>query len=240
MNITELALDPILVPFDDTYILYDPSDLLSYVLVYYSLLPIGILIFYFSWFLSTRELEALIIAGGQVANELLNNIIKNIIKEARPASFGSSFQKDTLRSAHGMPSAHSQFMGFFLAYWSLKLVLHWKGISTARKFGSIVAMALTTFMVAVSRIYLGYHSLAQVSVGVALGGLLGSLFYLAVGIIRYVGLLDWLLSWRLCQMLWVKDSFNCCPLSLQDEFNAWKLRSEGPSHKKVLSSKKSL
>ncbi|SCU78930.1 LAME_0A06458g1_1 [Lachancea meyersii CBS 8951] len=240
MNVTELALDPILIPFDDTYILYDPSDLLSYVLVYFSLLPIGILIFYFSWFLATRELEAVIIAGGQFVNEILNNILKNIIKQPRPASFGSSFQKDTLRSAYGMPSAHSQFMGFFLAYWSLRLVLQWEGIGRARKAGSILAMVVTTAMVALSRIYLGYHSRAQVSIGVALGGLLGSLYYLAVGIVRYLGLLDWILTWRIVQRMWVKDSFNCSSKSLKEEFEAWNLRKVTSKHRKEHSDKKSL
>lgn len=221
MNVSAVTLDPVLIPFDDTYILYDPNDVLSYVLVYYSLLPIGILIFYFSWFISSRELEAVIIAGGQVVNEALNNIIKNIIKEPRPASIGSSFQKDTIRSAYGMPSAHSQFMGFFVMYWSLKVVLHWRGLSNARKLSSILAMGFTTVMVAVSRIYLGYHTAFQVCVGVALGGFFGSMYYMAVGIVRYMGLIDWVLGWTFCKRLWVKDSFNTNSLSLHDEYEAW-------------------
>ncbi|CEP63669.1 dolichyldiphosphatase LALA0_S08e07888g [Lachancea lanzarotensis] len=240
MNLSELVSDPILIPFDDTYILYDPSDPLAYVLVYFSLLPIGILIFYFSWFLATRELEAVIIAGGQLINEILNNILKNIIKEQRPASFGNSFQKDTLRSAYGMPSAHSQFMGFFLAYWSLKLVLHWEGIGSVRKTLSILAAVLTTAMVALSRIYLGYHSVAQVSVGIALGGFLGSSYYLAVGIVRYLGIVDWLMSWRIVQRLWVKDSFNFSSLSLKEEYEAWNLRNLSAKHKKESLTKKNL
>lgn len=222
MNVS--YVDPILIPFDDTYILYDPSDILSYVLVYYSLLPIGILIFYFSWFISSRELEAVIIAGGQVVNEVINNVLKNIIKEPRPAFFGSSFQKDTMRSAYGMPSAHSQFMGFFTMYWSLKLVLQWRGLTKTRKYVSVLSMAFTTMLVAFSRMYLGYHTIAQVSVGVAFGGLLGSLYYLAVGVVRYMGLLRWILGWPICKRLWIKDSFNVNPSSLRDEYEAWEKR----------------
>ncbi|SCU77474.1 LAFA_0A01882g1_1 [Lachancea sp. 'fantastica'] len=240
MNLNELVADPILIPFDDTYILYDPSDPISYVLVYFSLLPIGILIFYFSWFVATRELEAVIIAGGQLINEILNNVLKNIIKEQRPASFGGSFQKDTLRSAYGMPSAHSQFMGFFLAYWSLKLVQQWSGIGSIRKALSILAAVLTTAMVAISRIYLGYHSVAQVSIGIALGGLLGSLYYLAVGIVRYLGIVDWVMSWPIVRRLWVKDSFNCSSLSLKEEFEAWNLRKVSSKQRKESLTKKTL
>ena len=103
------------IPFDDTYILYDPNDLFSFICCYLSLLPVGILVFYFSWFIITREIEAVILAGGHVVNDIANNIIKNIIKETRPIDFGS-FQKDSVRSGYGMPSAHSQFMGFFTMY----------------------------------------------------------------------------------------------------------------------------
>ncbi|SCU83311.1 LADA_0C10704g1_1 [Lachancea dasiensis] len=238
MNVTEVVMDPTLIPFDDTYILYNPSDPISYVLVYFSLLPIGILIFYFSWFVSSRELEAVVIAGGQVVNELLNNVLKNIIKEPRPVVLSSEFQANSIRSEYGMPSAHSQFMGFFLIYWSLTLVLKWEGIGKIRKFFTVAIMSAVAAMVAFSRVYLGYHSLAQVSVGLALGGLLGSGYYLAVAIVRYMGLLRWLLGWRLCQRLWVKDSFNCCPFNLRDELNAWTLRCVSSKSRSKLSIKK--
>ncbi|SCU80568.1 LAMI_0B02982g1_1 [Lachancea mirantina] len=220
------------IPFDETFILYDPSDALAYVLVYFSLLPIGILIFYFSWFISGRELEAVIIAGGQVVNEIFNNILKNWIGHARPMSFGASFQKDTMRSEYGMPSAHSQFMGFFCMYWSLKIVTSWTGLSRVRKTVSLLAFFLSSICVAFSRWYLGYHSFDQVSIGVTLGGFLGSLYFMGVGILRYLGLIDWVLSWKISRALRIKDSFNNCPLSLAQELEQWHTRCLAASEKK--------
>ncbi|CAI4494140.1 CIC_collapsed_G0020790.mRNA.1.CDS.1 [Saccharomyces cerevisiae] len=123
MNSTAAAINPNpnVIPFDDTYILYDSHDFLSFLSAYFSLMPILVLAFYLSWFIITRELEACIVAFGQLMNEIFNNVIKNIIKQPRPVSFGASFQNDTIRSGYGMPSAHSQFMGFCFTYNSLKI-----------------------------------------------------------------------------------------------------------------------
>lgn len=232
MNTTETTLNPNLIPFDDTYVLYNPQDPISFLCVYFSLLPIGILLFYFSWFLCTRELEAVIIAGGHVLNDILNNIVKNIIKQPRPNFFGDSFQKGTIRSGYGMPSAHSQFMGFFAIYHTLRILLYWQGLSQARKFLSIVVILVAALCVAGSRVYLGYHNTEQVVIGVSLGACAGSLYFLAVGIVRELGLIDWVLSWPIVKRLWVKDSCYYAPLSLQAEHEAWEKR------RKTLDSKK--
>lgn len=232
MNNSIVSINQSLIPFDDTYILYDPNDFLSYVLVYFSLLPMLILVFYFSWFITTRELEAVIIAGGQVINEILNNIAKNIIKQSRPAFFGDSFQKDTIRSAYGMPSAHSQFMGFFCMYWSLKVLTNWRSLSKIRKTSSILSFITATALVALSRAYLGYHSVIQVVAGVLFGSFLGSGYFIAVAIVRHIGLIEWVLSWSIIRRFWIKDSFNIASLSLADEHQAWETRRKSPQAKK--------
>ncbi|CCH62080.1 hypothetical protein TBLA_0G01340 [Henningerozyma blattae CBS 6284] len=221
-NITDL--NPNIIPFDDTYILYDPSDLISFLSAYFSLLPILILTFYLSWFISTRELEACIMAAGQLANEIFNNIIKNIIKQPRPISFGDSFQNDTLRSGYGMPSAHSQFMGFLFIYISLKYTLSWKDLSVCKRKLGIVFFALLAFCVCSSRVYLMYHSIDQVFIGFCIGLCTGSSYYLLVGILREIGIINWVLSWWLARRLYIKDSYNLAPLSLREEYDAYLLR----------------
>ncbi|AMD21834.1 HFL022Wp [Eremothecium sinecaudum] len=213
-----------LIPFDDTYVLYDPTDPISYFSCYFSLLPIAILIFYFSWFVTTREVEPAFIAVGHIINDVLNNIAKNVIKEPRPYNFGT-FQRDTLRSGFGMPSAHSQFMGFFAIYLGLRIWLQWAGLKYRRKVMASVALVLATLSVASSRVYLGYHNVSQVSVGVVLGMLLGSNYFICVGFLRNSGISDWILSWPICRWLLIKDSTFYSSTTLRDEYEAyWKRR----------------
>lgn len=212
-----MSFNPNIIPFDDTYILYDRTDPVSFVCAYFSLLPIGVLIFEFSWFITTRELEACIMAAGQVANEIFNNIVKDIVKQPRPFVFGDSFQQDTIRSAYGMPSAHSQFMGFFAAYTSLRYLYRWKSLTEAKRLAGCGFVTTLAMCVCFSRVYLKYHSLEQVLVGFTLGSALGSTYYVVVAIIREVGLIDWLLTWRICDYLHMKDSCNSVPLTLKEE-----------------------
>lgn len=219
------------IPFDDTYILYDPNDVFAFVCCYFSLLPVGILVFYFSWFIITREIEAVILAGGHVLNDISNNIIKNIIKETRPIDFGS-FQKDSVRSAYGMPSAHSQFMGFFMMYMGLRVWCQWSGLTKWNKVVASFGLFLASAGVVVSRVYLGYHTGKQVMVGFSIGAFFGTCHYIASMLVRYIGLVDWFLSWKLVQMFLIKDSCYQAPFSLKDEYNAYLKRREYKSRTK--------
>jgi len=223
----ELTLHANLIPFDDTYVLYNGDDVFSFISCYFTLLPIFIMVFYFSWFVVTRELEACVLAGGHVVNDIVNNIVKKIIKQPRPYNyFGDSFQQNTIRSGYGMPSAHSQFMGFFAMYVGLRLFVFWE-TSSRNKHAGLCALVGAALLVAWSRVYLGYHSVSQVSVGLSLGAALASVYFIVVVYVRRIGLARWFLSWRICQRLYIKDSTCEEPLSLQQEYAAWKQRVNG-------------
>lgn len=173
------------IPFDDTYILYDPEDPLAYLSVYFTLLPVLILAFYLSWFIVTRELEPCFIAFGQVCNEVFNNVVKNHIREPRPGSLFrdaqlASFQQGTVRSGYGMPSAHAQFMGFCTAYFALQIWLRWTGNPPFERAAILLLIMLLAVGVCASRVYLQYHSARQVWLGYQLGAYVGTIYYLAV------------------------------------------------------------
>ncbi|KAH3903044.1 dolichyldiphosphatase SCDLUD_000654 [Saccharomycodes ludwigii] len=214
-----------LIPFDDTYVLYNPDDILSFLSCYLTLLPVFILVFYLSWFIVTRELEACILAGGHVLNDILNNIIKNIVKQPRPHNLlHDSFQTNTiLRSGYGMPSAHSQFMGFLSMYLILKLYCYWDTPKLNKIIGSIT-IVITSLLVAASRVYLQYHSIEQVLMGLVLGASLASFYFIVVSILREWGITNWLLTWTICQRLWIKDSCYYKSQNLQTEYTLWKQR----------------
>lgn len=218
------SFNPNLIPFDDTYILYDATDSLSFLSAYFSLFPIAVLVFQLSWFITTRELEACIIAAGQVANEIFNNILKTILKQPRPMSFGESFQNDTLRSNYGMPSAHSQFMGFFCMYVGLRYCLRWKGLSKTKRLLGVSTVTIMAFCVCFSRVYLRYHTLGQVLVGFSVGLATGSTYFLIVGLLRECKVIDWVLTWKLAQLLYIKDSCNLAPVTLKEEYQDYQRR----------------
>lgn len=222
-----------LIPFDDTFVLYNSDDILSFGLVYFTLLPIFVMVFIFSWFITTRELEACILAAGHVVNDIINNIVKNIVKEKRPLGLfanESSFQKNSNRSGYGMPSAHSQFMGFLTGYMILRVLFFWRFDKSIKgllcKYLGLLLLIVSTGLVAFSRVYLGYHSTKQVSVGVSLGLFLGSSYFVVIQYIRRLGICDWMMTWEVSKFFCIKDSSYRGSKSLSEERKDWEKRCE--------------
>lgn len=202
----QMSYNPI--PFDHTYIVYDPSDVVSTICVQFSLLPVYIMVFYTSWFLITREIEPVIVVGGHLLGEIINKIIKHIVKQPRP-DFHKEFGAGSYGLTYGMPSAHSQFMGFFAAYFMLNV---WYRVPLRKhyKVGANLILSGCAVTVAFSRVYLLYHNIPQVVVGVMVGSTFGVFFFLVVSIAREIGLVDWVLGWPVVRLYYVKDSYYHC------------------------------
>jgi dolichyldiphosphatase len=69
---------------------------------------------------TTREIELFLLLAGQLACEALNFALKRLIKEDRPQLIRE------LGKGYGMPSSHSQFVGFWAVYVVLFLWLRLK------------------------------------------------------------------------------------------------------------------
>ncbi|KAH8850784.1 dolichyldiphosphatase 1-like [Schistosoma japonicum] len=93
----------------------------------------------------------------------------------------------------GMPSNHAQFMGFFCAYTTLFLSirlavaslfqlfrLSQRSLSRRTTLFIYLLCISTTLIVCYSRVYLLYHTLFQVIVGITVGGLFGTVWFLVV------------------------------------------------------------
>ncbi|CAK9438557.1 uncharacterized protein LODBEIA_P27810 [Lodderomyces beijingensis] len=211
------------IPFDHTYILYDPTDIISIISVQFSLLPIYIMVFYLSWFLVTREIEPVIIVAGHLCSEVVNKVMKLIFKNPRPdfhREFGAINGKGHVLN-YGMPSAHAQFIGFFAAYYSCVLLFKIEHLKKwHRRTGSLVLM-MVAFGVAGSRIYLQYHTWQQVVVGVVVGVIFGLCYFVVSSVVRDVGVVDWVLRWPVVRAFHVKDSYFHCYQSFQDEYRTY-------------------
>ncbi|ODV79502.1 uncharacterized protein CANTADRAFT_26401 [Suhomyces tanzawaensis NRRL Y-17324] len=208
------------VPFDHTYILYDPKDVVSMVSVHFSLLPIYTMVFYTAWFLLSREIEPVVVVGGHLAGEILNKIIKKIIKQPRP-DFHKDFGSGSYSLTYGMPSAHSQFMGFFAGYFICTLLFRVKHLSDLQIYSGCLFMMVVSVAVALSRVYLLYHTLQQVCVGLMFGVVLGMLYFAVITVARDVGFIDWILGWRLVNFFYVKDSYFHNYQSFKDEYDMY-------------------
>ncbi|EGW34843.1 uncharacterized protein SPAPADRAFT_130821 [Spathaspora passalidarum NRRL Y-27907] len=194
------------VPFDHTYILYDPQDVISVICVQFSLLPIYIMVFYTAWFLITREIEPVIAVGGHLCNEIANKIVKRLIKHPRP-DFHKDFGLGSYSLTYGMPSAHSQFMGFFAAYFIYTIHFKVDHMPARKKRFAYLLMITGMVAVAFSRIYLLYHTVPQVIVGVMVGFVLGICYFIASTLARDVGLVDWVLNWPIVKYFYIKDTY---------------------------------
>ncbi|KAL6277727.1 hypothetical protein ACE6H2_021328 [Prunus campanulata] len=165
-----------------THVMYQRGDKLGYFLAWISLVPVFISLGGFvSHFIFRRELQGMFFALGLIISQFVNEFIKTSVQQARPETCALLDMCDS----HGWPSSHSQYMFFFAIYFTL---MTYKGIGlwhTKNKFAVIFlpwALALLTMY---SRVYLGYHTVAQVLAGSALGVFLGALWFWVVNSVLY-------------------------------------------------------
>ncbi|KAF0695603.1 Aste57867_13643 [Aphanomyces stellatus] len=157
-------------PFSLTWVMYDVDDPLGQVLALVTLSPVFIMVMYATLILFQRDLHIIFMVLGQLVNEVINQILKRTIDQKRP---DGADMEDA-----GMPSAHSQFMAFFATY----VVLYTSNRMSKRREwehkAAIVGVIALACLVFVSRIRLGYHTVAQVVVGAAVGAGTGILWYI--------------------------------------------------------------
>lgn len=162
-----------------THVQYDPSDSIAKVLALVTLSPIFLLCSYVTIILLRRELTFINAMIGQLACEGLNWALKRLFRQARPTTH--------LGSGYGMPSSHSQFLGFFAAFFlahfylnSPPLVQPRTLVNSMRRFEHGLAMALIALLSVLtcySRYHLHYHSVLQIAVGLSIGLAFGSVYY---------------------------------------------------------------
>lgn len=133
---------------------------------------------------------------GQFVSIAINKMLKKLINQPRPDG--------AYMSGPGMPSAHSQFMGFFATY----LVIYTsKRLNTRRRLEhglTILCAIIVAVLTCYSRIHLNYHSVDQVAVGVVFGVITGVLWYALVA-----SMSPWLfplvVESRVAKLLYVRD-----------------------------------
>ncbi|EPS40680.1 hypothetical protein H072_5482 [Dactylellina haptotyla CBS 200.50] len=202
-----------------THVSYDPSDPVSLVAAYLSLIPQGLMIVYAVLIFSHRELEIILALTGQLGCEAVNFILKRLIKESRPTNLKGK--------GYGMPSSHTQFMFFFATYISLWIAVRNRFLPKFVKLVLPVGLFALAAGVANSRVYLHYHTAKQVLVGVAAGVVIGLGWFVTTTLMRTLAggvIWDLLLDNEVSKMLYVKDECIEVDLHRRDWEGWWAAR----------------
>lgn len=186
-----------------THVRYQKGDQLGHFLAWVSLIPVFISLGGFvSHFIFRRELQGMFFAFGLIVSQFVNELIKRSVEQARPATCALLEMCDS----HGWPSSHSQYMFFFAIYFTL---LTYKGIGLWNGKNKWIVGHFVPWSLAVltmySRVYLGYHTVAQVFAGATLGIFLGALWFWVVNslMICYFPLIE---DSAFGRMFYVKDT----------------------------------
>ncbi|XP_010543380.1 PREDICTED: lipid phosphate phosphatase gamma, chloroplastic [Tarenaya hassleriana] len=158
-----------------THVRYNRGDQLGHFLAWISLLPVFTgLVGSISHFLFRRELQGMLFFLGLLISQLINEVIKRSVQQARPETCALLEACDS----HGWPSSHSQYMFFFATYFTLMTC---KGIGFRFGLRNRWIVNLLNWSLAVLtmvyRVYLGYHTVAQVFAGATVGAMLGSTWF---------------------------------------------------------------
>jgi len=148
-----------------------------------------------------RDLRTATFFVGILVNEVINYILKKTIKEARPELI-KGYKTD-----YGMPSSHSQFM-FFFATHLLLLILYRRLSFTNQIWGYIYAVLayVVAATVALSRVYLGYHTLYQVLVGCTMGCVIAPFWLLITEKFIRPVLFPFVESMEIAKFLYIRDT----------------------------------
>lgn len=107
-----------------------------------------------------------------------------------------------------MPSSHSQFVAFFAIYLSLFILYrHTPTLPNPRVMSWFLALGLCAGAgaVALSRIYLNYHTPKQVWAGIAAGVFCAFSWFFVTWFLRTSGWIDWVLDLQLVRYMRIRD-----------------------------------
>ena len=152
-----------------------------------------------------REVRAGLLLAGLAGNHALSYALKRAVAAPRPRAHCEALGTC---ASFGMPSTHAQFAAFLAGHALLRAR---RRPGSALRLLEALALAALAAAVALSRVYLGYHTPGQVAAGGALGLALGALWAAAVERAGAAGWLRRLERSELGETLLLKDSEGAPP-----------------------------
>ncbi|KAG7093741.1 hypothetical protein E1B28_007392 [Marasmius oreades] len=218
---------------DLTHVLYNDSSYLSLLLALITLSPILLMASYAALAVQSRELLIIIMWAGQLTNEALNYFIKHIIREDRPTNM--------VGNGYGLPSSHSQYMGYFSSFLILHMFYKQRFASSGyplldRTFRASVYLILLawTGAVAYSRYHLNYHTPRQIYWGLFIGSSFAVFVYAILELLPFSSdLKSFLLTNPVSTFFEIRDGWAVWPDGgRQEEWKRWRREWEELRRKK--------
>ncbi|XP_076455059.1 dolichyldiphosphatase 1-like [Babylonia areolata] len=210
------------------------GDIMGQILAMSSLLPVCLGVSFVTLIIFRRDLHTISFLTGLVLDEAFNWVLKHLIQEGRPKR-----DRSNLYTEYGMPSSHSQFMWFFATYMTffiwIRVYRNYSILDDLWKVVVCVGSFFVASVVAYSRIYLEYHTAAQVVWGGVVGVVAGSLWFAFVQLVL-TPLFPHLASSPVGEFLMLRDS-TLIPHVLWFEYTS--SRSEARSRQRKIISRKS-
>lgn len=181
-----------------THVEYQEGDNLGKFFAIFSLLPLVIVIVFITAFLLRRDLHTFTYGVGVILNYIGNLALKKYIAEPRPKTRSVQFEE------YGMPSSHSQFMWFCSTYMLLFTMLRLHNTTSWKVLCVLVVVGASSTM-SYSRVYLQYHTVAQVVWGGVVGGL-GAVVWFIITQLVFTPLYPWLERCKLSEYFMIRDT----------------------------------
>ncbi|KAJ8542200.1 hypothetical protein K7X08_017066 [Anisodus acutangulus] len=211
-----------------THVRYQKGDQLGHFLAWVSLVPVFISLGGFiSHFIFRRELQGMFFAIGLIISQLINEIIKKSVQQARPETCVLLEMCDS----HGWPSSHSQYMFFFAVYFTLLTYRKLGLICRNQMLIGVLLIWPIAILTMYSRVYLGYHTVAQVFAGSALGIVLGGGWFWIVNNVLS-GFFPAIEESAFGRFFYVKDTSHI-PIVLRFEYENARSARKHPSYKRA-------
>lgn len=216
----------------------DPTDPISYLCALLALGPQALCLTYAILLYVTRELEIGLMLAGQLACEALNLALKRTLKGARPPRMHALGKGYGMPSSHAQFVAYwAVYLGLWVWVRHIPATPHTTAPASAdaskakrrqpvanvklseayrlqlqhpRLTHAILSLAAAVLALATaaSRVYLEYHTPAQVLVGLATGAACAGAWFGVTEVARRMGLFEWLLDLWIVRWARIRDL--CC------------------------------
>ncbi|CAF0742130.1 unnamed protein product [Adineta steineri] len=198
--------DPIYRPLSITFIEYQEGDKLGFFLAWFSMLPFIYIVSLCTLILFRRDIQTIMYFGGFFVSGIINHYLKIVFKQQRPER---TRDRMDFYEIYGMPSAHAQSFFYFMTYLAIFVILKSQmpgspNIRSIRHRFFVIVQFIAAILVAYSRVYLYYHTIAQVVVGGVLGTILGCIWYYFVNY-QFIKYVPFIIDRPLAKYLLIRD-----------------------------------
>ncbi|CAF3235346.1 unnamed protein product [Rotaria socialis] len=216
----DVLAEPNYRPLSLTFIEYLDGDKLGFILAWFSMLPFIYIVALCTLIIFRRDIQTIMYFGGFVISGIINHYLKITFKQQRPER---TRHRMDFYDVYGMPSGHAQSFFYFMTYLSIFLFLKSQGSSTTyirsiRNRCLLLVQPIAAILVAYSRVYLYYHTIAQVVVGSFIGTILGGLWYYFINY-QFIKYVSFIIDQPLAKYFLIRD-YSSIPNIIQFQYDS--------------------